>query len=752
MTLVNARDNVLAFQPGNAPKLTAWAREPTVPELRADLESSRSSHDTVVANVTRWNDLIKAQGRFKPKHAKGRSSVQPKLAKQQVEWRISALSEPLNSTAKLFSVSPRSGGDGPNARQNEIVLNWQWDTRINRQVLIDQYVRATCNNGSSVLMVGWCRITRDEWVEAPVWAHDEADPLQTEALNAAYLQRNQDPDGYEATHPPEMKRAVDYLAENGQATVVSRIGTERVKQTRVVANHPTVQVINLKNFYWDPSCGDDFDQAKFAIRSFETSKADMLKDGRYKNLEHVNWESATPIADSNYEQNSRDPSFQFADRLRKKVVAYEYYGWWDVEGDEVLVPVICTWVGDTLVRCERSPFPGGFFPFIPVPYTPVENSIFGEPDAELLEDHQQIVGAVMRGAIDLMGRSANAQTLTAKGLFDPVNKRRFEQGLDAEINPSMPIEAAIKTMTFPEIPGAVMQMLQLQTDQAEALTGVKSFSGGLSGNALGDTATGIRGALDAASKREAAILRRLAGGIVKAGRMIVAMNALFLSEEETIRVTETQFVQVRREDLEGEFDLKVDISTAEADNAKAQDLAFMLQTIGPKGDPKMTMEVLAEIARLKRMPELEAKLRAWQPPPPDPLVQQKLMLEIQLLQIQIQKAQSEIELNFAKGQKLQVEADQIDLDVVEQETGTKQARDLERLGAQGKANQDLEVTKALGKPRKEGEGDPKIEAMVGWNQMSKDLSDPRRNNAPPPPAPGPMEVNPVEIAAMGPVQ
>ena len=47
--------------------------------------------------------------------------------------------------------------------------------------------------------------------------------------------------------------------------------------------------------------------------------------------------------------------------------------------------------------------------------------------------------------------------------------------------------------------------------------------------------------------------------------------------------------------------------------------------------------------------------------------------------------------------------DAIDLDYVEQDTGTKHARDMERQKAQAEGNQNLQVTKALTAARKEGE-------------------------------------------------
>lgn len=49
------------------------------------------------------------------------------------------------------------------------------------------------------------------------------------------------------------------------------------------------------------------------------------------------------------------------------------------------------------------------------------------------------------------------------------------------------------------------------------------------------------------------------------------------------------------------------------------------------------------------------------------------------------------------------ERDNKNLDYLEQESGTKHARDLEKMKAQSQGNQQLEITKALTKPRKEGE-------------------------------------------------
>jgi hypothetical protein len=231
-------------------------------------------------------------------------------------------------------------------------------------------------------------------------------------------------------------------------------------------------------------------------------------------------------------------------------------------------------------------------------------------------------------------------------------------------------------------------------------------------------------------------------GMIEIGQKIITMNSAFLSEQEVVRVTNAQYIQlspnqqatakiagdqsddrfvtVNREDLVGNFDLEVDISTAEVDNQKAQDMAFMLQTIGPSSDPEISMMIMAEIAELKRMPALAHKLRTFKPQP-DPMAEQMKQLQLENAQLENAKLKSEISLNEAKAQEVISKKDKADLEYVEQETGTKHAREMEKQAGQAQGNQQLEVTKALTKPRKEGESSPNLAAAIGFNEISSRL-------------------------------
>ncbi len=705
----------------NAVKLTNWSNEPSVMQLKEDLEAAKSFHDTQVGKVEKWRDLSNITGSAKPPKVKGRSSVQPKLIRRQAEWRYSALSEPFLGSDKLYDVKPVSFEDKQSAVQNELVLNWQFRTKLNRVKFIDDYIRTNVDEGSCVVRVGWNRVLTKVKKTVPEYTHYAiTDETQLQAFQQALEMKQANPKLYESDSTEEVKAAVAFFEENGQPNIALPTGSREIEEDKVIINQPTLDILDIKNFYVDPSCQGDISKANFACITFETSQAELKKEPkRYKNLDKVNWDNAAPVSNPDHATNVPD-TFQFKDALRKRVIAYEYWGFYDISGDGVLEPIVATWINDTLIRMEKNPFPDKKLPFVVTNYLPVKRELFGEADAELLEDNQKILGAVTRGMIDLLGRSANGQHGFAKGMLDVVNRRRYENGQDYEYNPNNNPAQALIEHKYPEIPNSAMNMLTLQNQEAEALTGVKAFSGGMSGEAFGDVAAGIRGVLDASSKREMAILRRMAAGIVEIGKKIISMNAHFLSEEEIIRVTnETEeFVTVKREELHGDFDLQADISTAEIDNNKAQDLAFMLQTMGNNMDFNIVKIILTEIARLKRMPDLAKTISMFEPQP-DPLAQALKEAEVQKVMKEIEKLDSEIALNRAKAQEALTKANQNDLDTTEQETGTKHVRDMEKQAGQARGNQDLEVTKALLKSKKPEESTPDVEAAIGYNEISK---------------------------------
>jgi len=688
-------------------QLTDWVNEPSIADLKQNIDDAQNDQDKHTADVARWLSNMANDSRVK---VKGRSNIAPKLIRKQAEWRYSSLADPFLSTPDLFNVRQTTAGDRKRDKQNELVLNKQFNTQIGKGTFIDDYVRDAVDIGTVLVKLGWDTHEEEITTEEPVYQYmqDTSGQLAQQYMGLIKL-RMENPEGYADHSTPGLDHALQVFMEEGKALFVKQTGTREKTEMVETKNQPTLEIPHPDNIIIDPSCGGDMSKAKFIGEKFKDSLSGLKKDGKYKNLEHINVEGESALASPDHVDSDDINSFTFKDKPRKQMVVFTYWGEWDIHGDGTTVQIVGSWIGDVKIRMEVSPFPDNEPPFVKAVYMPVRDSVFGEPDGELLTDNQEIIGAVTRGAIDIMGKSANAQTGVRKDFLDVTNQRLFRAGKDYEFNGNVDPRIGVFMHTYPEIPQSAFNMINIQNMEAESLTGVKAFASGISGKGLGDTATGVRGALDAASKRELGILRRLAQGIVDIGRKVIAMNAEFLSEEEVVRITDDEFVQVRRDDLAGNFDLQLSISTAEEDNKKAEELAFMFQTAGPHMDPDFSKMILSDIARLRKMPDLAEKIESYQPQP-DPVAEKLKEMEVELKQAQINKEnalankhnaeaaasggrdvkdRSQADLNQAKageaGAKARdthSEADQKDLDYLDKQSGAPHAREIDKINTQ----------------------------------------------------------------------
>ena len=700
-------------------KLTDWANEPTVNDLKKDFAVAKSFHDDQLAKIKHWVNLLNVTGECAIKKRPGKSSIQPKLIKKQAEWRYSALTVPFLSAPRVFQVKPRTFEDVDAAEQNELLLNYQMETQLNKTKFIKNLVRIDVNEGTAIVRTGWKNVTEPDYELVPVYNTIPLNPQDPQAqqlveqLQQAMELKHSNPRAFTEQVPEEMQESVKASEEAQMPVFCQPTGEyQQVPYERVIENHPTLEILNPANIFFDPSA-ETIDECMFIIQSFETTKADLLKAGIYKNLDKIDWKGSDVFSDPDHEsQTPSDYNTNIEDPLRRKQVAYEYWGYWDINNDEKLVPIVATWINNTLIRLEENPFPDGKAPFVVIPYLTVPRSLYGEPDASLLEEHQRIIGAVTRGLVDLRAKSANSQQGFAKGMLDPMNRRRFENGEDYEFNVGVNPAQGYIMHTFPEFPQSALAMLELINNEAESLTGVKSFSGGISGDAYGQVAAGIQGVLDASSKREMDILYNLAEGMQEIGKKLIAYNSAFLSDEETVRITNREFVTVKREDIKGNFDLRVDIYTPESQNAKANDIGFMLQTIGPNMPPDMLMKAMGKIADLKDIPDLANDFKSWQPPQPDPV-------EEEAKQLEVEKTKSEIALNNSRAQKESANAEGQAIDNTLTANGTKHAQEMEKQQAQADGNIDLAIAKSMMDPVKPGEYKPNPDAAVGWKLSHK---------------------------------
>ena len=529
--------------------------------LKADLKAAEVLKNDQDSIISKWQ--AEYNGDPYGNEQKGKSAIVSRDIKKQSEWQHAAIVDPFVSTSNTIKCIPITFEDEQAAAQNELLLNTQFSRKFDRFNFISKSVKVLDREGTLVVQTGWDY--EDEEVDVTV---DEV--------------------------------VVD---EYGNESLVRVEDTE----LRTIKNQPTAKVCRNEDIYLDPTCQDDFEKANFVIHRYESDMSALLKDGRYKNVKKA---VASGMEDFDYDPED-ETLFQFKDQARKKLVVYEYWGNYDMDGSGITKAIVCVWVNDVIIRLEDNPYPDKKPPFIVVPFNSIPFKLHGEANAELIGDNQKVKTAVIRGIIDNMAKSNNGQIATRKGALDPRNREKFLNGKNFEFNGST---TDFWQGQYNQIPGSAFDMIALMNNEIESITGTKSFSGGINSGSLGSTATGARGAMDATATRRMNLVRNVAENLVKPlMRKWMAYNAEFLEDEEVVRVTNAEYVPVRRDDLSGRVDIDITIATAEDNAAKSQELSFLLQTLGPNEDPEIRKHIMADIMELMRMPDQAKRIRDFQP-------------------------------------------------------------------------------------------------------------------------------------------
>ena len=559
--------------------------------FKADLKNADQLQKEWLAKRDMW--LNESYGNPYGNEVDNKSKIVSKDIKKQIEWLIPSAADPFLSTSDVIKCTPITAEDTLSARQNELLLNTQFCRKFSRFNFINKAIRVLATEGTLVIQTGW---------------------------------------DYE---DKEVEEEVEIAVVDKYGNTIIRKEIQKV--TKVIKNQPTAIVCRNEDIFIDPTCMDDMDKCQFIIHRYESDLSTLKADGRYKNLDKIDTNSGGYDPDFDAQDKTE---FKFEDKARKKVLVYEYWGNYDVNNDGITEQIVCAWVGDTIIRLEDNPYPDKKPPFIVVPFSSIPFQMYGEALAENIGDNQKVKTAITRGIIDNMAKSNNGQIGIRLGALDLANRKKFLQGKNFEFKGT---PADFWQGSFNQIPGSVFDMLQLMNNEIESQTGVNAFSKGLTGNSLGSSATAARGMLDATALRRLHLVRNIAENLVKPlMRKWMAYNSEFLEEEEVVRVTNEEYVPVRRDDLEGKVDIDITISTYEEANARSQELGFMLQTLGNSIPFELTQLILSEIVKLGRMPELEKALREYKPQP-DPVQEQIKQLEVQKLQLENNKLMAEIQ-------------------------------------------------------------------------------------------------------------
>lgn len=583
-----------------------WKNKPNLEDVKSDISKASAINDVYVSKIEKGLEVLSGEipkdklRLLKPNQSK----VSPKVALTQAEWMYPKISEPFHSSNDLFMLTATNGAFGPYVRQWERVLNYHFNFNLNKRHLIDQAAKQFYDHGVVFGKVYW-----------------ESEEVTEETT---YLQQIALPEGGFELVP--MVEDVTYLT----------------------VNRPAIQLCDYNSIIIDPSCRGDLNKAKFIAHKYVTCKADLMKDDRYKNLDLIDFNTTSGVNDLPYlvgdsnestqGLNSMD-SMQFQDDARRLFTVTEYWGMYDIDGGGILSPIVVAYVGDIIIRMDKSPMPDNKLPFVSAAYVIEESSAYGSSNALLAKDEQMIVGNLTRALLDQVTERMTKRTLIHPNMFKSVTeKRKFLANQPAETSGTIDPRIGIyEEQNEKPIDANLPNLISLYRSQAQDNTGVTTI-GSSSSNKF-TSSNEVNAFVDAASNRESSVLGRFSQFWRDVGEKFIAMSEAFMEDQEVMAITGTEYV-LPPEGLPKTipaYRMQVAVATEGTKRAKVNKLMEVLQFVKDYDDPKIMGAIVHKICTLDDSPDLAQSIYdIINAPPPEPTEQEILMMQ---LEVELKKQQ-----------------------------------------------------------------------------------------------------------------
>lgn len=255
--------------------------------------------------------------------------------------------------------------------------------------------------------------------------------------------------------------------------------------------YPTIDAVPFESVIPDPAAYTP-DDLRFVIYRRKVTMSEILSNPQwYGKHSKESLSVLVPNTSTEYEPEAtggREDTFNPDDRSLEHIELFEYYGWYDMDGDGIAEPVLMIWSDNTLLRADESPYPFGPIPFDCAIYTKIPFSIYGATINDLIGDYQRLRTSLTRGIIDNMANSNNGTKFIRKGSLDAVNMNRLKRGdkyveLNAPAGPQ-PIDSLIYDGNFNPIPPDVYKMSEDTQKEEENLSGITRYAIGSDSRSL----------------------------------------------------------------------------------------------------------------------------------------------------------------------------------------------------------------------------------------------------------------------------
>lgn len=663
--------------------------------VKKDYESSKVAKVKVDNVISGW---IRAyNGDAYGNEVKGRSSIVIKDVKKAVKKLAPSIIQPFIASDMLIKTKPKTLGSIATSSMASDVLNYQYNNEFDKLHFARTIASVLPKEGTVIVRTGW--------------EYDETSDVESyKGLNVQQLQMLQE-------QGAELEEAVQ--EEDGTFSV-------KVKMTDVLYNRPTAIICKGESIYTDPTA-EKFDDSKFVIHEFEKTLSDLLKMSNIYDVEkqmgsierfldsNNNYADtslgAKRVQDSLY--NGVDQTFKFSQKANKKLKICEYWGEYDIDGDDIAENVVVAWIknSDIVLRCEENPYPDKEKPFVSEAYDLEPFTIWGNGVADFIDDNQRIHTAIMRGFIDNLSLSNNGQKFFQKGTVDYINMQKMLNGEKIiELNNI----DGFKDGSYNQIPSASFQVYAMQDDEIEHLTGLSKHLDGIDDATIGRTASGVNQTMTAAQRHLVITVQIVANLYKKIFQKWHKYNQVFLDEGQLIEIA-GQLVEMAKQDIAGEHTVEVNVNVDSLNQQKVQQINMLLQqsqTLQGQIPPQIFPMLVAEIFSTFGKEEVAEMIRTYQPQP-DPFAEQ-------MKQLEMMKLQAEIELMRAEAMAMTAKSDNTSAQAELQRAKTS-SMDMNTLGTSEKIRRDRE-NEDIDRANKQADIDKKYNDTVISAYQKKDMN------------------------------
>lgn len=497
------------------------------------------------------------------------SSFSASDVKDVVEWLMPSFTEVYFGADKVVGIFGRTPDDNPESLER--VMKYQLQNQNNGYVLIDQWVRDAVEAGLGVIRLDW------ERREKPVLNWYQATAEEFYSIPAEEAEK--------------MIKKVEALPDGTYKLLI--------KEKKVTKNQPVIRNVRPGEYIFIPDENED------GKNVFECHRRTMLYDdikrlGKqkvYKNTENFDFvdpdggdgDCMTAVYDAirNYVGDSErrnellDASSKDGQEGRKLVVAYDCYGYYDVDGDGFLEPVHAVISNGRLLMAEiseeeRSPFFG-------ISFYARSYQKWKEGVADSLQDIQDVKTALIKQII------INTAINNDRSFAIDANQTTAISDIQAgkklarvDLQNGRGVGDFLQPMPKFDIPKEAFALMELASSWSEQRTGITKYNQGLDSDSLNKTATGISKIMAASQQR----LRKMArdgaeNGLVPMYRHLIHLNKLHLDKEFYFRLT-NEYFEFKPDDVRGEFDVQVTSNIGLQDKQlTVQNLMLMFTQILP---------------------------------------------------------------------------------------------------------------------------------------------------------------------------